>query len=277
MAKWIFLFSQWFKRDVEGRYRGLWLGLLWPIAQPLAQLAVFTMIFHGFMKIDWPVNSPAHYAGEASSQWSHSIASPNQALWNYAANVLIGLAVFNYFSEIFGRAPGAILSQPSLVTKLKFPLILLPAVTVAASLIHIVIASALLVFAMLIAGQTNTSIFWLPLWVCPVLLYGASIALLLSSLGVYARDISQIVPSFTSLLMFLTPIFYPLSAVPESLRPFFAHNPIAWAAESLRGLLLNGQSLVLAEWLWHVSLSVVCFALALACFNKLRTGFADVL
>jgi lipopolysaccharide transport system permease protein len=107
--------------------------------------------------------------------------------------------------------------------------------------------------------------------------YGGAIALLLSSLGVYARDISQIVPAFTSLLMFLTPIFYPLAAVPEGLRSYFALNPVAWAAESLRSLLLHQQHLDLSIWSMHIGLSLALFAAGYFCFARLRKGFADVL
>jgi len=131
MNRWLFLFVQWFKRDLAGRYRGSWLGLLWPVVQPAAQIAVFTLILHGFMQVRWPVS------GEALGQ------GPSDA-WLYALNVLAGLTVFNFFAEVLGRAPSAILSQPNLVTKVRFPLLLLPAVTVGVALVHVGIGAAAL-------------------------------------------------------------------------------------------------------------------------------------
>ena len=103
MTRWWFLFVQWLKRDLAGRYRGSLLGMLWPLAQPVAQIAVFTLIFHGFMQVRWPVGS----AVDASTG--------TQALggaWGYALNVFAGLAVFNFFAEVLGRAPVAVLAQP---------------------------------------------------------------------------------------------------------------------------------------------------------------------
>jgi lipopolysaccharide transport system permease protein len=280
MARWWFLFVQWFKRDVGGRYRGLWLGLMWPIAQPLAQLAVFTLIFHGFMNIHWPLTLPLPVNTDANALdpiATRAMQTSGQSAWDYALNVLAGLAVFNFFAELLGRAPSAVLAQPSLVTKLRFPLMLLPIVTLAAAMIHIVVAGGLLALAMILGGQASLTMLWFPVWILPILLYGLAIALLLSSVGVYARDISQIVPSLTSFLMFLTPIFYPLSAVPESLHAYFSLNPIAWAAESLRSILLHGKSLELSDWGIHLALSASLCALSVVCFQKLSKGFSDVL
>ena len=268
MSRWWFLFVQWLKRDLAGRYRGSLLGMLWPLAQPVAQIAVFTLIFHGFMQVRWPVGS----AVDADTG--------TQALggaWAYALNVFAGLAVFNFFAEVLGRAPVAVLAQPNLVTKVRFPLLLLPAVTVGAALVHVGVGAALLLGAALLTGTLTLQVAWLPLWLVPVLLYGASLALLLASLGVYVRDIGQMMAALTSLLMFLTPIFYPLAAVPPSLRGLFELNPVAWAADSLRGLLLEGRALDLSPWAVHLAVSAVAALAAAWVFRRLEGGFAVVL
>lgn len=259
MRRWYFIFGQWFKRDLAGRYRGSWLGLLWPLAQPLAQIAVFTLILHEFMQVRWP--------SAIGTDGAHT----------YALNVLAGLTVFNFFAEILGRAPVAVLAQPNLVTKVLFPLWLLPLVTVGVALVHIGIGVAVLVLASTAIGALSTQIVWLPLWLIPIVLYGISLALLLSSVGVYVRDISQAVPAVTSLLMFLTPIFYPLASVPANMRRLFELNPIAWAAESLRGFLLEARPLNLADWGLHFAASAIAAAFAAWVFRWLREGFSDVL
>jgi lipopolysaccharide transport system permease protein len=263
MSRLSFLFLQWLKRDLEGRYRGSWLGMSWPLLQPVAQIAVFTLIFHGFMQVRWPTAQGAIF-GTGSA-------------WDYALNVLAGLAVFNFFSEVLGRSPAAVLSQPNLVTKVKFPLLLLPAVNVAAAVAHIAAGCLVLLGVGLLAGSLSWSALGVLVWLAPVLLYGLGLAFLLSSLGVYVRDVGQIMPALTSLLMFLTPIFYPMSAVPESLRALFALNPVAWAAESLRGALLAGVPLDLGDWVLHLGLSTLLCLAGLACFQQLRHGFSDVL
>lgn len=267
MSRWYFIFVQWFKRDLAGRYRGSWLGLFWPVLQPLAQIGVFTLIFHGFMQVRWP--SAAIASAESSVGATDA--------WSYALNVLAGLTVFNFFAEVLGRSPTAVLSQPNLVTKVRFPLPLLPAVTVGAALVHVGIGSVVLVVAAALAGTWTTQAIWLPIWLLPVVLYGVSLAMLLSSLGVYVRDIAQAIPAVTSLLMFLTPIFYPLSAVPPTLRRFFELNPVAWAAESLRGLLLDGHPLNLTEWSSHFFISAGSALFSVWAFRRLQEGFGDVL
>lgn len=281
MTQWWFLFLQWLKRDLAGRYRGSLLGMMWPVMQPLAQIAVFTLIFHGFMKVSWPVGGAAGAVatGVAQAQAAQVGASVNalSGAWAYALNVFAGLAVFNFFAEVLGRAPTAVLGQPNLVTKVRFPLLLLPAVTVGAALVHVGVGAVLLGAATLLTGTLSPQVAWLPLWLAPVMLYGVSLALLLASLGVYVRDVGQMMSALTSLLMFLTPIFYPLSAVPPSLRGLFELNPVAWAADSLRGLLLEGRALELGPWAVHLGVSAVAALVATWIFRRLQGGFADVL
>ncbi len=266
MNRWFFLFTQWFKRDLASRYRGSWLGILWPLVQPLLQIAVFTLIFHGFMQMRWPLATQAGSSATSSEAWT------------YGLNVLAGLAVFNFFAEVLGRSPSAVLSQPNLVTKVRFPLVLLPTVTAAtALLVHVGVGCVALILASGINGTWSYRMAWLPLWLVPVVLYGAGIAFLLASIGVYVRDIGHIMPSVTSLLMFLTPIFYPLESVPASLRRLFELNPIAWAAESLRNLLLKNQMFDISGFFLHLVISAAVLAVGIWTFKQLEPGFSDVL
>ncbi len=258
MFKHHYLYWQWLRRDVAGRYRGSVLGLLWPVLQPLTQIFVFTLIFHEFMQMRWPS------------------AGSSDAL-TYGLNVFAGLAVFNYFSEVLSRAPAAILSQPNLVTKVRFPLALLPAVTVGAALVHIAVGSVALVLLSALFLHVSWVMLWLPLFLLPLILYGLGLALLLASLGVYLRDIGQIMPALTSMLMFLTPIFYPLTAIPDYLKPWFELNPIGWGAQALRSLLLEASLPSLTALGLHAGASILLLLLARWLFTRLEKGFADVL
>jgi len=253
-----YLYWQWFRRDVAGRYRGSILGLLWPVLQPLTQIVVFTLIFHEFMQVRWPS------------------AGSNDAL-TYGLNVFAGLAVFNYFSEVLSRAPVAILSQPNLVTKVRFPLALLPAVTVGGALIHIAVGSVSLILLAAVFLRVSWVMLWLPVFLLPLILYGLGLALLLASLGVYLRDIGQIMPALTSMLMFLTPIFYPLAAIPDYLKPWFELNPIGWGAQSLRLLLLENSLPDFVALGLHTAAALILLMLANFLFKHLEKGFADVL
>ena len=268
MKNLVFLYWQWLQREVAGRYRGSLLGMLWPILQPVVQIVVFTLIFYEFMHMRWPVLA------------SSSAPSENGALV-YALNVFAGLAVFNFIAEILGRAPVAVLSQPNLVTKVRFPLPLLPAVTAGAALVHVIVGTVTIVVLATTLGVAPVlallQALLVPVILLPLLLYGLGASVLLSSLGVYVRDIGQVMPALSSLLMFLTPIFYPLSAVPESLRAGFALNPITWGAEALRGLLLAGHWPALDIWGLHLMVSLAFCSFAFFVFLRIQKGFADVL
>jgi lipopolysaccharide transport system permease protein len=255
----IYLYWQWLRRELAGRYRGSLLGLSWPVLQPLVQILVFTLIFYQFMNMRWPA---AGLAGNAM---------------DYGLNVFAGLAVFNFFSEILGRSPIAILGQPNLVTKVRFPLLILPLVTVGAAVVHLIVGAILIALSMILFRDASPLALLLPLYCLPVLAYGLALSWLLASLGVYLRDIGQIVPSLTSLLMFLTPIFYPATVIPESLRWIATLNPISWSVEVFRSLLIVGEVPALDVFLIHLCLSTVLVLLAKKIFQALSKGFADVL
>lgn len=268
MKNLVFLYWQWLQREVAGRYRGSLLGMLWPILQPAVQIVVFTLIFYEFMHMRWPALA------------STSAPAENGALV-YALNVFAGLAVFNFVAEILSRSPVAVLSQPNLVTKVRFPLPLLPAVTTGAALVHVVVGTGTIAVLATATGIspliTLPQALLVPLILLPLLLYGLGASVLLSSLGVYVRDIGQVMPAVSSLLMFLTPIFYPLSAVPASLRDAFALNPITWGAETLRSLLLSGQWPAIDVWSGHFLVALAFAALSFFIFFRIQKGFADVL
>lgn len=259
MSSIVYLYWQWLRRELAGRYRGSLLGLAWPVLQPLTQILVFTLIFYQFMQMRWPATG-----------------SDSNAM-DYGLNVFAGLAVFNFFSEILGRSPLAVLGQPNLVTKVRFPLRILPLVTVGAAVVHLVVGSILIVLSMLLFRSSSPVALLLPLYCLPVLAYGIALAWLLSSLGVYLRDIGQIVPSLTSLLMFLTPIFYPATVIPESLSWMATLNPISWSVEVFRSLLIVGEIPPLDLLLVHAGLSLVLVLFAYKVFQSLSKGFADVL
>jgi lipopolysaccharide transport system permease protein len=283
MQRLAFLYWQWLKRDVTARYRGSVFGLLWPLLQPAIQIMVFTLIFFEFMQMRWPA--------AASAANSAGIAPSTGAL-DYALNVFAGLCIFNFIAEILGRSPSCVLSQPNLVTKVKFPLWLLPAVTVGAALIHIGVGTVSIALISLLVGHgastapganahvasvlMGLALLWLPL-LLPLLAYGLGVAYFVASVGVYVRDIGQVMPALSSLLMFLTPIFYPLSAVPEGLKNLFALNPLAWGADITRAALLSNAPIDAVQWGWHMGVSLVFCAAGAWTFAKLQKGFADVL
>ncbi len=253
------LLWQFTRRDVVGRYRGSLLGLGWTLLSPLMMLAAFTLVFYGFFNLKWPVEATG------------------SAQMDFSLQVFAGLLTFNWFAEVVNRAPGLVTSQPNLVTKVVFPLSLLPWSSVlAASFQALTSLALLLVLTTLLMGPSLT---WLglPLLLVPFGLLLVGMGLWLAALGVYLRDISPMMALFTSILMFLSPIFYPLSTVPEAWQSVFLLNPLALLITQLRGVIFMHQWPSLMPVLGLSVAALLVTASGYWLFNKLRGGFADVL
>ncbi|WP_051378091.1 ABC transporter permease [Derxia gummosa] len=246
------------RRDVLGRYRGSALGLLWSLFNPLFMLAIYTFAFGTLFKSRWP--------GHSDSQ-SH-----------FAIVLFAGLLIFNFFSECISRAPTLILDNANYVKKVVFPLEILPPVAVLSALFHFAVGLSVWCLAYLVLeGHLNGTLILLPFAVLPLVLFTVGNCWFLASLGVYARDVRQIVGVFTSALIFLAPIFYPLEVVPERFRLFIMLNPITHYVEMARQVMIDGGWPNAGYWL-AVNLASACYAmLCFGWFQMTRRGFADVI
>ena len=245
-------------REVLGRYRGSLMGLLWSFLNPLFMLAVYTFVFGGVFKARWGSNSDSNT--------------------EFALVLFAGLVMYNLFSECIIRAPGLILSNVNYVKKVVFPLEILPFVSLLSALFHWLISLGvwLLVYG-LFYGVPHASVLYLPLIVLPFVMFIMGLSWALASLGVYLRDVSQIIGVIITALMFMSPIFYPASALPEDYRYLLYLNPLTPVVELTRDVLFWGKTPA------FVLLGVYCLAsatiawLGFAWFQKTRKGFADVL
>jgi len=246
------------RREVVGRYRGSFLGILWSFFNPIFMLAVYTFVFSVVFKARW---------GEEGE---------SKAL--FALVLFAGLLIFNLFAECINRAPSLILSNVNFVKKVVFPLEVLPWVVFGAALFHAAISFVVwLFFSLIVLGLPHSTILLLPLIMIPLTGLIMGLSWLLASLGVYLRDVSQLVVIITTTLMFLTPIFYPITAIPEKYHIFIYSNPLALIIEQARGLLIFGESL---NWLSFSALTIFSLFFSwvgFAVFQKTRKGFADVL
>ncbi len=246
------------KREVLGRYRGSFLGLLWSFFNPLFMLAVFTFVFSVIFQARW--------GGGGGSKTE------------FALVLFAGLLVFNLFAECINRAPGLILSNTNYVKKVVFPLEILPFVGLLSALFHTLISLGVWLIAYtLFLGIPHLTVFYLPLVLLPFCLFLMGLSWALASLGVFLRDVSQFIGLLTTTLMFLSPIFYPATAFPEDYRYILYLNPLTTVVEQTRDVLFWGKTpdfLMLAIY-WGVTLGIawLCFAW----FQKTRKGFADVL
>ena len=246
------------RRDVVGRYRGSVMGILWSFFNPVLMLAVYTFVFSVVFKARW---------GTASDSKTE-----------FALVLFAGLIVFNLFAECFNRAPTLILANVNYVKKVVFPLEILPCVALGAALFHSLISLGVWILAYLILfGVPHATVFFLPLVILPLLLFIMGVTWVLASLGVYLRDVSQVVGIFTTALMFLSPIFYPVKALPEEYRPLLLANPLTLVVEQARCVLFFGNVPDLAILSAYLLGAAVVAWLGFAWFQKTRKGFADVL
>ena len=252
------LIMQMTKRQVVGRYRGSMLGLAWSFFNPLIMLAVYTLVFSTVFQAKWHVGSTSKT--------------------EFALVLFVGMIMHGILAEILLNAPSLMLNHVSYVKKVVFPLEILPFVTMGATLFHAVIS--LLVWALFYL-VVNHSIQWtaifLPLIMLPLVLFSLGAAWLLASIGVFIRDIGQVMGVITTVLLFLSPIFYPATRLPEPYRTFIYLNPLTYVIEQSRDVLMwgrapNWESLAIAY-----AISLIVAWLGFAWFQKTRQGFADVL
>ena len=251
------LILQLVRREFEGRFRGSSLGLLWSLLQPLALLVVYTFVFSQVFQARWSVTM------------DHPLS--------FALVLFAGLIAFNLFAENFNAAPRIVLQNVAYIKKVVFPLEVLPWVSLLTALITAAISTMLLLFFYIaVFGLPPLTSLFVPLVVIPLCLGTLGASWFLSSIGVFLRDIQHGTAIATTILLFLSPIFYPVSAVPESFRRFIYLNPLTEIIEMVRGAIFFNQ--VPPLFAFSVSL-VVSWSFAAAgywWFMKVRKGFADV-
>jgi lipopolysaccharide transport system permease protein len=246
-------------REVLGRYKGSLLGVLWSFVTPVLMLLIYTFVFRTAFNAKW------------SDQYSNSAG-------NFALILFVGLIIFSLFSESVTKAPILITSNVNFVKKIVFPLEVLPVVNVGASMFHACIS--ILVWFIgyaLIDGAPPVASLLLPLIIAPLVFFTLGMNLLLASIGVYLRDISQFIGLACQALMFMAPIFYPVSALPEKYQWIIKLNPLTVIIEQARDCLLLGVS---PDWYTLLSAYLLAFLAAwfgYVWFQKTRKGFADVL
>ena len=247
------------EREVLGRYRGSLLGIGWSFITPLAMLAVYTFVFSQVFKARWGGLEQAGPLG-------------------FAVNLFAGLIVFNLFSECVNRAPGLVVANPNYVKKVVFPLEILGCVAVGNAGFHALTSLLILLVFELIAFQhLPLTLLWLPLIWLPLILGSLACTWFLSAAGVFLRDIGQLVGVGLNMLMFLSPIFFPLSALPAKWQPLLQLNPLAQVIEQTRRVSLQANNPAW-EYIFLGTLGTLAACeLSFRAFQKSKKAFADVL
>ena len=250
-----YLLGQLVKRDVLLRYRGAMFGVLWVLLNPLIMLSIYALVFGDIFQARWPQQE------SGAPFW----------LVLYS-----GLIAFNVFSDTVSRAPLAVKSHPNFVKKIIFPVEILPLVPLGAALVHAAFNILILLAALAWTGQLNSEVVIYPIMLTPIIVLALGLSWFLAAWGVFIKDMSQIVPPFVQMAMFLSPVLYPAGAVPEAIRPLYYYNPLAAVIEACRAAAL-GQAINWSSWVAALTLSVIAAALGLAFFQHSREDFADAL
>jgi lipopolysaccharide transport system permease protein len=252
------LLFQLVRRDVSLRYRGSLLGVAWSFANPVLMLLVYTFVFSFVFRSRWGGMDDGNHTG-------------------FAILLFVGMILHGFFSEVANRAPTLILTNVSYVKRVVFPLEVLPLVAIGSALFQALVSLVVLLMAQLLMANTlpwTVSLF--PFLFFPFVILVTGVALFLSATGVYIRDVTQTIGIVTMIMLFLAPVFYPITTLPKALQIAFYLNPLTFVIEESRKVLLFGE---LPNIFGLVIYSAVCILTCWAgfwWFQRTRNGFADV-
>ncbi|MFT7529284.1 MAG: lipopolysaccharide transport system permease protein [Gammaproteobacteria bacterium] len=248
------------RRNVIGRYRGSVIGIAWSLLIPMLMLAVYTLVFGYIFSI--------RRSGEAT-------AGPNL---DFAAFLFSGIVVHGFLAECLNRAPGLVTNNSQYVKKIVFPLQCLSWVALFTALFQTTISVIILViFLWFLNGEVHLTTLLLPIIFAPLILLASGIVWFLSAISVFVRDFGQIVGVLVTMMLFLSPVFYPIEILPPLFQQLLYLNPISFIIEQLRTVTLDGE---LPDWqglLIYTGVALVVSMAGFATFQKFRRGFADVL
>ncbi|MEW6696510.1 MAG: ABC transporter permease [Bacillota bacterium] len=252
------LIGQLAKREILARYKGSYLGFFWSFLTPFFMLAIYTFVFSIIFEARWGMAT----GGKVE----------------FAMILFCGLIVFNIFSESVIKAPGLIYSNVSYVKKVVFPLEILPVTVIISSLFNGAVSLFVLLFVLIILmGTFHWTVLFIPIIILPLVMITLGICWFLASLGVFVRDIGHIVGVAVTGLLFLSPIFYPISAIPSEIQKLFYVNPITYIVEDARRVIIWGQQPNWPILGIELAAGILIMILGYAWFQKTREGFADVL
>ncbi|HEJ2468564.1 TPA: ABC transporter permease [Vibrio cholerae] len=253
------LIRQSLSRDFVSRYKGSSLGMVWAFLMPLLLLAVYTFVFSVIFKAKW--------GGEGE-----------QSRVDFALILFVGMAIYNFFSEVLVRSPTVFLQNVNFVKKVVYPLEILPLIIVLSAFLNMCISLVIWGGAVLVLkGALTLSLLLFPLIALPLVVGTLGVALLLSSIGTYIRDVSQITGVLATMLMFLSPVFFSLETIPEQFRQFFLLNPLTFFIEESRKVLFFDTQPNYWGILGSFIISAIVLKFGFYWFQKTRGGFADVL
>lgn len=246
-------------RNVELRHKGSHLGLIWSLLNPLLMLSLYVFIF-GY------IFNGRFKAGAAETKLE------------YALGMFLGLTIFQLFAETLAVSPTVIVTNPNLVKKVVFPLEILPAAAVGSSVFHTLISLSLVLLGIAFVGPGLTlDAAWLPVILAPLILAALGLAWFFAAIGVFLRDVNQVIGFISMALLYSSATFYSPSVLPPVAWMILRFNPLLLAIDLARNAVMWHQPLNMHHLFYLVAISLIICVGGYACFRKMSPAFADVL
>jgi len=246
------------KRAIVGRYRGSIIGLAWTLLYPILMLSVYTFVFSVIFNARWP--------------------NLGQSRFEFATVLFAGMIIHALFAECLVTSPGLIVGNTQYVKKVVFPLEILPWVTICNALFQALMSTTvLLIFLACIHFKINWTVVLIPFVIAPLVILAVGVSWYLASIGVFIRDVGQVAAILATVLLFLSPIFYSVDALPEAFRSYIYVNPLTFIIEQFRAVVIWGKAPNWVGLAVYACISTVVAWSGLAWFQRTRRGFADVL
>lgn len=253
-----YLLKQLVKKDIKQRYQGSILGILWTFIVPILMLVIYTFIFSEVFQAKWDIDTSDKY--------------------QFALVLFCGLCVFNMVGEVMNRSTVLIASNTNYVKKVIFPLEMLPVVITLSSLFTCLVSFVILIIAKLILYNNVSPTLYLiiPMFI-PLIILAVGLGLFISAVSVYLKDVGNAISVIVTVLMYMSPVFFPLSAVPESFRGVCEVNPMTYIIENFRNVVLYGEMINWEYYGISCLVALVFYFIGKGVFMRAKEGFADVL
>jgi lipopolysaccharide transport system permease protein len=257
------LLKQFVMRSFHERHKGSVLGVLWAVLLPIMMMGLYTLVFGFIFGSSYGV-----------------IVAENKT--DFGLGIFLSLTLFGLVSEAFGLSPTIVLNNPNFVRKVVFPLELLPVASFGASLLNFLISILLFLIGLTFFGRgLCIHALWLPLIIAPLALLSIGVYWIFSALGVFLRDLSQVMVFVTQAMLYSSAIFYSTSKIKgthlEFLLPVLQLNPIVHAVELSRNVMLWHLPMQISDLAFLYGLSGVVFCFGFAFFQALKPAFSDVI
>lgn len=253
-----FLIIEFIKRDVSLKYKGTFLGFFWSFLTPLIMVTIYTVVFSKILTPKWNVNFMSEHFG-------------------YGVILYAGLIILNFFNEIFNKSTSVIKSNKNYVKRVVFPLEAFAIILTGSALFQLLINLIIITIIVIIFDAFNSNLIYIPFIILPLIIFCIGASWIVSSISVFLQDTKHVVSLISSVLIFISPIFYPISAVPEKIAFIIYLNPLSIPVENLRNVLIFGLSPDIKELFYYFIFSCMFALVNFFIFIKLKKRFSDVI